>query len=424
MEKERKFLQCASQVVKASRQARLTLVAAIALTILTPLAQAQTYTVIHNFTGPGDGQTPLGRLSIDRAGNLYGGTYSGGTKDSGGWGIVFKMSPRGSNWTFAPLFTFTAQTDTEPGNGVLFGPDGSLWGTSSNLGNVFNLKPSPNRPASVLSPWNINWLFEFPFPTWPSGDVLFDSQGNIYGSTYTGGNHGCFNNEGCGMVYELTPSAGGWTQTPLYIFQGGADGEGPNGISWDSDGNLIGTAGQGGAHFDGIIFKLTRSGNSWNKSTLYDFDCSGSDGCVPETGLTPDGAGNFYGSTVGSNSYSGVIFEFSPSNGGWIYTKLVQIPPKYQFGPNAPLTMDGAGNFYGTIGTRNSNQIPGAVFKLAYGSGGWTFTSLHDFTEGDDGGSPASTVVMDANGNLYGTAVYGGANCHPIGCGVVWEITP
>jgi hypothetical protein len=87
--------------------------------------------------------------------------------------------------------------------------------------------------------------------------------------------------------------------------------------------------------------------------------------------------------------------------------------------------MDAAGNLYGTIGSRDTN-IPGAVFTLTHGSGGWTFTSLHDFTGGSDGDAPASTVAIGANGNLYGTATYGGTgNCDSgNGCGVVWEITP
>ena len=170
--------------------------------------------------------------------------------------------------------------------------------------------------------------------------------------------------------------------------------------------------------------RVTRSGSGWAKSLIYNFDCSGENGCDPLAGLTPDGAGNFYGSTFGSNGdYSGVIFELSPANGGWTYTKLAQIPLQYQLGPSTPLTLDAAGNLYGTIGTRNS-LTPGAVFKVTHGDSGWTYTSLHDFTGGSDGGSAASTVGIDAQGNLYGTTYYGGSNCLPNGCGVVWEITP
>ncbi len=175
-----------------------------------------------------------------------------------------------------------------------------------------------------------------------------------------------------------------------------------------------------------MIFQLTPSGNGWSESVLYNFDCHGNDGCVPQAGLMSDASGNLYGSTVASSGYSGVIFEFSPSSDGWTYNVLAQIPPQYEFGPTAPLTMDAAGNLYGTIGYRDQNEIPGAVFKLTNNSYGWTFTSLHDFTGGSDGGAPVSTVAIGANGNLYGTTTIGGTgNCDSgYGCGVVWEITP
>ena len=396
------------------------------LVMIVPAAQAQTFQVIHAFTGGSDGGNPLGRLSIDGGGHLYGTTYAGGVPYDGGYGVVFKMSPVGSGWTFSPIYTFSPSGDGgDPAAGVLFGPDGILYGTTSNGGTVFTVRPSATRPPTVLSPWTLNFLYDFsPFTVYPAGDVVFDSAGNIYGATSTGGGRGCFNNEGCGTVYELTPSAGGWIETTLYAFQGGSDGAGPVGVTFDSAGNLIGVAESGGTKDDGVIFQLTRSGDSWTESVLYNFDSQGNGGYAPQAGLVSDASGNFYGSTVASSGYSGVIFELSPSNGGWTYNVLAQIPGQYRFGPNAPLTMDAAGNLYGTIGTRDSNELPGAVFKVTRGSDGWTFTSLHDFTSGSDGCCSASTVAIGANGNLYGTAIYGGPNCLPIGCGVVWEIAP
>lgn len=392
-----------------------------------PEAQAQTFQVLHNFTGGRDGANPLGRLTIDRGGHLYGATYSGGIVFPGGpGGLVFKMSLQGSSWVLTPIFSFNQDSPgDDPAAGVLFGPNGVLYGTASNGGTVFTVRPSPTAPKTVLASWAIDYLYSFtPVTTVPSGDVVFDSAGNIYGVAVRGGSDGCFDHLGCGMVYELTPSAGGWVETTLYEFQGGADGLGPTGVLLDSAGNLIGTTGNGGTQGNGVIFQLTRSGSSWTESVLYNFDCTGNDGCVPQSGLISDASGNLYGSTVASSGYSGVIFEFSPSPGGWVYNVLAPIPPQYRFGPTAPLTMDGAGNLYGTIGTRDSNLIPGAVFKVTRGGSGWTFTSLHDFTGGSDGDAPSSTVAIDANGNLYGTATYGGPHCLPIGCGVVWEITP
>ena len=411
--------------------ARLVGMAGLLMLLLTAIAApAQTFQVIHNFTGGADGGNPLGRLTIDGGGHLYGTTYSGGIYWAGGpGGVVFKVTPARSGWISSPIYSFTQYSDgDDPAAGVLFGPNGLLYGTTSNGGTVFTLRPGPTFPPSFVSPWMIDYLYSFPLhKDAPAGDVIFDAAGNIYGVTATGGGDGCFNKQGCGMVYELTPiGGGGWHETTLYAFQGGTDGAYPTGVTFDSAGNLVGTAVQGGTNDVGVIFQLTPSGNGWTESVLYNFDCNGDGGCVPQAGLMSDASGNLYGSTVETPSptYSGTIFEFSPSNGGWTYTVIAQIPPQYGFGPNAPLTMDGAGNLYGTIGTRDSNLILGAVFKLTRGGNGWTFSSLHDFTGGSDGGAPSSTVAIGANGNLYGTAVYGGPNCLPIGCGVVWEIMP
>ena len=342
--------------------------------------------------------------------------------------MVFKLSPARSGWISSPIYSFTQYSDgDDPAAGVLFGPDGLLYGTTSNGGTVFTLRPAPMSPPSFIFPWMINYLYEFPLAKdRPAGDVVFDSAGNIYGVTWEGGSDGCFDNQGCGTVYELTPTGGGgWLKTTLYIFKGGADGAYPTGVTFDSAGNLIGTASQGGAYGEGVIFQLTPSGGTWTESVLYNFNNQGNGGYAPVAALISDVSGNFYGSTdfTPSPTYSGTIFEFSHSNGGWTYTVLAQIPPQYGLGPSAPLTMDAAGNLYGTIGNFSYGQFPGAVFKLTPGNNGWTFTSLHDFTGGSDGDAPSSTVAIGANGKLYGTAVYGGT-CGGTGCGVVWEIAP
>jgi uncharacterized repeat protein (TIGR03803 family) len=382
---------------------------------MTPPAQAQTFSVIHTFSGV-DGATPAGRLTMDKAGNLYGTTVYGGTSHDGN---VFKMSRRSSGWTITPLYSFSGSDGNNPENGVVFGPDGSLYG--STFGTVFNLKPSPTRPPTVFSPWNLTTLYQFQGGSdgeSTAGDVIFDSQGDIYGVTFLGG-QGCY--EGCGTIYELTPSNGAWKKNTLYYFQGLNDGAGPAGVIFDSAGNLCGTTETGGADGAGTIFKFVPSGSGWRDNTLYSFDYRGSGGFYPQAGLITDASGNLYGGTSDGPGSSGTIFELSPSNG--VYTVLYQIPSRYEGGPAAPLFMDAAGNLYGTI-NGYCVDCPGAVFKLTPGSSGWTFTSLHDFTGGSDGSHPLSNVVMDANGNLYGTASEGGTGCNGTGCGVVWEITP
>jgi uncharacterized repeat protein (TIGR03803 family) len=133
-----------------------------------------------------------------------------------------------------------------------------------------------------------------------------------------------------------------------------------------------------------------------------------------------------YGSTsdYGNDAYGpGTVWELMPSGGSWMFSALYGFAAPRCSSPqgpvNAPLTMDQAGNLYGTT-SGDGAHCYGSVFKLSPYGGGWTYTSLHDFTGGSDGGSPESNVVIDPHGNLYGTAFGGGGN----GAGVIWEITP
>ena len=398
-------------------------VASLMIGLATP-ALPQNYQVIHTFTGEGDGGGPRAGLTPDGHGNFYGTTYFGGAH---GYGTVFRMSPHGSSWIVSPLYSFTGGTDgANPAARVVFGPDGSLYGTTSSyaiLNTVYNLRPAPTRQESALDGWTVKTLYQFQGVqdgAFPAGDVIFDSSGNLYGAVMLSGS-GCY--EGCGSIYELTPSGGEWTKSVTYAFQGGSDGESPEGVLFDSSGNLFGTANQGGQHGEGTIFELTPSSGGWQETTLYAFSDTGNGGILPEAGLIEDAAGNFYGSTSDGPGESGVIFELSPSNGGWTYTVLYNLPSQYEGGPAAPLAMDAAGNLYGTI-NGYCDGCPGGIFELTPSQNGWTFTSLHDFTGGSDGAHPHSNVSIDANGNLFGTASEGGEDCSGGTCGVVWEITP
>jgi uncharacterized repeat protein (TIGR03803 family) len=390
---------------------------------LTSAAQAQTFQVIYTFNAYGQGGYVPEGVTLDAAGHLFGTTLNGGAY---GAGTVYQMKRSGSNWLFQPIHSFARGSDgSAPLARVVFGPDGSLFGTTTNGGNdgcdgvgcgtVFKLSPSATACRTALCPWAETVLYAFlasgdgieP----GSGDLVFDRAGNIYGTTQSGGS------SGAGTVYELTPVGGGWTERVLWSFAG-LDGAWPvAGVVFDGAGNLYGTTFVGGAGY-GVVFQLTPSGSGWTENVLYTFH-NGNDGREPFGGVIFDpSSGNLYGATSGAGQWGGgTIFELSPSSGGgWTYSVL------YSFtgggGPTTALSTDGAGNIYGTT-EFDGAYGNGNVFKLTNTGSGWTYQSLHDFTGGADGQRADSIVAFDGAGNLYGTTAYGGS-----GYGVVWEITP
>jgi uncharacterized repeat protein (TIGR03803 family) len=246
--------------------------------------------------------------------------------------------------------------------------------------------------------------------------MAFDQAGNLYGATFAGAEGSCYS--GCGVVYQLTPSHGGWNLTVLYSFTGLGDGGEPvDGVILDQSGNVYGTTGIGGSGGLGTVFELTATGSGWTENILHSFQ-GGSDGKFPEAGLVFDPAGNLYGVTEGGGGHNnGTAFELQSSNGDWNYSLLYNLG--LQSGqPLATPILDSAGNLYGTAfsgGTHNA----GAAYELTSSDGSWNYISLHDFVI-SDGEYPSGSLVFDAEGNLYGTTSYGGAFGH----GVVFEITP
>jgi len=406
-----------------------------------PLAQAQTFTVLHTFTGGADGGQPYGGLTMDRAGNLYGTTRSGGyTGDNcatnAGCGTVYKLVHAKSGWVVSTLYTFLgndAKDGAGPGAKVVFGPDGSLYGTTvaggggpcstyqwlNGCGTVFKLTPPATACKAVLCPWTETVLHRFAAAdgSYPYSEVVFDASGNLYSTTLQGGA------KGFGTVYELTASSGYSSETVLHSFPTGPyDGAQPvyGRLTFDNDGNLYGTA-------ETVVFALMAP--DWTESILHQFNEEAF------AGVTFDRSGNLFGATshLGSDQ-GGSAFELARSESGWTESLLYRFPFSSNGGngPNANLFMDAAGNLYGTTygdpgyGCENDEGC-GTVFKLTQNPDGtWSNTFLHEFTGAADGANPISDVVFDASGNLYGTAHLGGvAGCeYGNGCGVVWEITP
>jgi uncharacterized repeat protein (TIGR03803 family) len=399
---------------------------------------AQTYKVLYNFTGGQDGGVPQAGVTIDRGGNLYG-TTSGGFVNGGSQaGAVFKLTHTGVDWILTPLYNFQGGSDgAGPEARVIFGPDGSLYGTVvyggvtngnciAGCGTVFNLRPSATSCKTALCGWNVTVLYQFMGGTDGSqpgfGDLVFDQAGDIYGTTQQGGSTSqCLflpETVGCGVVYELRPVHGSWTESVLYAFSGGSDGAEPyGGVIFDSAGNLLGSTFFGGTDLYGTVFQLTPSGGRWTETSLYEF--AGASGDSPRGGVIRDGSGNLYGTTSadGPNG-GGTVFELTA--GSRIFSLLYGFTGLGTWGPAGSLAFDRAGNLYGTTLISGLDN-DGSVFKLTpAGNGNWSHTSLHDFTGGSDGGRPYGNVSFDANGNLYGTASQGGV----YGYGVVWEIMP
>ena len=418
----------------------LSLAIGLAFTAAAPgRALAQTYNVIHNFVGGLDGSEPAAGLSMDVAGNLYGTTFEGDALT----GTVFKLAHKSSSWVLGPLYLFPYQYSggSIPYARVIIGRDGALYGTLGYGGNiqacnggcgaVFNLKPTPTPPTTPLAPWVETPLHVFngsdganPY----GADLIFDQAGNIYGTTYNGGTGSC--SGGCGVVYKLTPSNGSWTESVIYNFTQSGDGQHPwGGVIFDQAGNLYGTTVYGGAYGNGTIYELTPSGSGWTETILYSFT-GGAAGANPYAGLISDQAGNLYGAAgTGGAGTGGTAFELANSGGGWTFSLLYSFTGaggQFAAGPVANLAFDSAGNLYGTTHGGGAYNA-GAVFKLSPAVGTWTYTSLHDFTAGVDGGYPRSNIIFDKTGNMYGTAAGGGTGdpdkCYGA-CGVVFQITP
>lgn len=275
----------------------------------------------------------------------------------------------------------------------------------------------------------------------PSGGLEFDSAGNIYGTTVLGGTH-CLAQGGCGTVYELTPSANGYTESVLYTFctTGNRytcpDGAQPlGGLILDKSGNLFGTTSLGGRG-QGTVFELSPPvipGGAWTETVLWAFGGHKGDGAGPYQGkLNRDAAGNLYGTTeLGGSHGLGTVFELTPNgNGGWNESVLVSFSGKNGSNPQYGVAIDQLGNLYGTAhtgGVVNSTCSSGCgtVYELMPTTKGWTGRILYAPT-GVDGGYPTSSISIDAHGNLYGTLAYRGmSGCYADeGCGAVFELAP
>jgi uncharacterized repeat protein (TIGR03803 family) len=236
----------------------------------------------------------------------------------------------------------------------------------------------------------------------PYSSLILDSQGNMYGTTSTDGSYAA------GTIYRVTPSG---KETVLYSFTGlGGDGANPyTPLTGDSAGNLYGTTTYGGTYGGicgstgcGTVFKLAPTGK---ETVLYRFTGANGDGYYPYQGVVRDKAGNLYGTTILGGSGSGIVFKISPAGNETIVHTFNFIGNDGGFPIGGSLISDSSGNLYGATELGGSNGGGGTVYKIDK-AGNETILAGFDF--GSTGYEPYGSLLLNAEGNLYGTTLFGG----------------
>jgi len=409
-------------------------------------AAAQEVRRLHTFLANGrDGTAPTAGVIFDASGNLYSTTALGGADNAG---TVFELMPKTGGWTEKILHSFSNKVlidGNDPGGGLIFDSKGNLYGTTYKggsggctaggvvigCGTVFELTLQSNGDYKE----QVIYTFQARGGdgTFPVCTLIFDSVGNLYGTTQSGGPYGR------GTVFELSPTTGGtWTEKILWTFHN-TDGQDPRaGLIFDSAGNLYGATFSGGAHSSGTVYKLSpSSGGTWTETVLHSFTLGSADVANPAANLIFDSAGNLYGAaSYGNLSGAGGVFELKPSAGGTWTEKVL-----YFFNSNggsdgydsfSPLIFDASGNLYGTTtlgGTGQCEQIGlvigcGTIFRLTLSSSGtWTETlrySFHFASNGEPEGPFNAGLISDSSGKFYGTTQGGGKDSD----GTVFEFKP
>ncbi|HEY2444968.1 MAG TPA: choice-of-anchor tandem repeat GloVer-containing protein [Rhizomicrobium sp.] len=391
---------------------------ALIMVVLSGNARAQSYTVLHDFTGPpADGVTHGEGVIADGAGNLYGTTYFGGSKDCY-CGVVFKVATDG---TETALYEFKGGGDgAGPLGGLVADQMVNLYGTTqygggtgctggdfAGCGTIFKLEPDGTETV----------LYSFgdgSHGASPQGALIEDTAGNLYGTAYHGGA------KGDGTVFRLASDG---TFTVLHSFKGGTDGSNPaGGVIADAAGNLYGTTINGGNHSLGTVFRISAGGG---EKKLYSFAGSPKDGANPAASLFLDASGSLYGTTeLGGFGGYGTVFKIAPDGTeSVLYSFANSFYGVEGAVPSGGLVADQAGNFYGVTDS-GGPTAGGVLYKLAPDG---TETVLHTFRIKSNGRDPTGTLLMNTSGAIYGTAAVGGtSNCKQIHdrrnrCGVVFE---
>ncbi|HXM11915.1 MAG TPA: choice-of-anchor tandem repeat GloVer-containing protein [Terriglobales bacterium] len=397
------------------KKGRFTYAAVLGLAMLAAVsAQAGNVRVLHAFTGPPDGATPSGVLILDAAGNFYGTTSGGGVYN---YGTVFEIDNKGEETV---LYSFRGKRNGSAPQGIVQDADGNFYGTTENggtyrFGTVFKL--TPTGKFTVLHSFSGS-PDDGEFPEAPP---ILDVAGNLYGTTTDGGSGTCYN--GCGIVYELN---GDGTYSVIHNFVGyPTDGQSPNTpLLEDAQGNLYGTTFIGGNSACsndtpgcGTVFMLTTAGT---ETILHSFIGSPKDGDEPSGGLSRDEKGNLFGTTVNGGRFGyGNVFKLNPEGKEITLTSFGSDGSDAEY-PSSSVVRDSAGNLYGTTQYGGQAGCSGAgcgtVFELSR-AGLQTVLSAFNVS---DGAVPTAGLILGPSGKLYGVTPSGGAS----GFGVVFELAP
>jgi uncharacterized repeat protein (TIGR03803 family) len=338
-------------------------------------------------------------------------------------------APAAEAQTLSILHAFTDGGDGgAPYAGLTTDQAGNFYGTTSSggagYGTVFKL-------THLGSNWVLSTLYAFQGGNdggYPIARVVRGPDGALYGTTSGGPN------AGAGTVFRLGPPSHPcrsincpWTETVLYRFTGTGDGGSPGygDLAFDAAGNIYGTTRGGGADCSpyyncGVVFELSRSGGIWTESVLYSFDQSGSGGIIPDAGVVLDSAGNLYGATaLGGIDGGGVVFQLAQSGSTWTETVLHGFGASNDGdGPIGGLVMDRQGNLYGTTASGPGYENNGGtVYELQPSGDSWNYSILAALA---GFGGPEDALTMDAAGNLYATSYGGGRRTY----GNVFKLTP
>lgn len=390
-----------------------------------PWGRAQTPSLGRVLSYLQDCASPDTTLISDARGDLYGGTSIGGPANRG---CIFELSPSRSGWQWTMLHAFNGADGEGPRGALVFDKSGNLYGTTVtggayNAGTVFELSPSANGM------WTETVLHSFAAEgdgRAPECNLIFDSKGNLYGTTSAGGNVVGTT----GTVFELSPGQSGWTETILYSFTGsinGPDGDVPiGGLVMDSHGRLYGMTQSGGAYGNGAVYMLVPYPKGYKEAIIYSFD--GADGSQPSAGLTIKPGNQLYGTTSFGGTapecpFCGVIFSLSrQADGSWTENVLHAMLGSDGYLPVGPVVFDEKGNLYAASQSGGINA-GGSVFMLTpTASGEWHETVLHlfnfKFPDGKDGDQPYAGVTY-GKGKIVGTTSSGGIYDK----GIVFEAT-